>query len=93
MRIPTLLLAVLLSGCVTTEYVDRPVEVMIPMPVLCLQPGDVPELIVYPVDELTANSTDGAIVGALLATTVQQKEIEGALRALIGACTTERYEF
>ncbi len=81
-----------LSGCEHTVYVDRPVEVKIPVPVNCVQPGDTPAPMIYPVDQLGHNDSDGDIVGALLADHYQRAATEKILRDIIDACTSTEGE-
>jgi hypothetical protein len=81
-----------LSGCEHTVYQDRPVEVKIPVPVNCVQPGDTPAPMIYPVDQLTSGDSDGEIVGALLADHYQRAATEQILRDIIDACTSTKRE-
>ncbi len=81
-----LLLLALLSGCTRTIYVDRPVEVRIPVLTPCLQPSDIPEPLIYPVEQLQPGASDGDIVLALLAERDQRAGMERVLRGLLGGC-------
>jgi hypothetical protein len=77
----------LITGCAgQTQYIDRPVEVKILVPQPCLEQSDIPEPMIYPVDQLTGNDSDGEIIGALLADRTQRASMERALRQLIEAC-------
>ena len=82
-----LVLLALATGCTRTVYIDRPVEVKIPVSAPCLRPGDIPEPLIYPVDQLQQGASDGDIVLALLADRDQRQGMEGVLRGLLGGCT------
>lgn len=90
MVILIVMVVVALGGCTHTVYVDRPVEVKVPMPVACLAAADVPAPLIYPADQLNKADTDGEIVGALLADRNERDAMEKVLRGIIDACTTER---
>jgi hypothetical protein len=73
-------------GCTRTVYIDRPVEVKVPVSAPCLRPGDIPEPLIYPVDALEPGASDGDIVLALLAERDQRRGMEAVLRGLLGGC-------
>jgi len=75
-----------LSGCTHTVYVDRPVEVLVPVAAPCLAESEIPAPIIYPADQLTKGDSDGDIVGALLADRNQRAAVETVLRNIIAAC-------
>lgn len=77
----------MMVGCADMQYVDRPVEVLVPVSTSCIKPGDVPEPMIYPVAGLSKGDSDGDIVGALWAEREQRADTETVLRAIIDACT------
>jgi hypothetical protein len=81
-----LVLVLLLTGCTRTVYVDRPVDVKIPISAPCLRPGDIPPRMIYPVDTLELGASDGDIVLALLAERDQRMGMERVLRGLLSGC-------
>jgi hypothetical protein len=81
-----LVFVLLATGCTRTVYIDRPVEVKIPVSAPCLRPGDIPEPLIYPVDALEPGASDGDIVLALLAERDQRRGMERVLRGLLGGC-------
>lgn len=74
------------SACGSVEYVDRPLEVKVPVPVPCVQPGDVPPAPVYPLAHLETGASDGEVIGAMWAEIEQRGAVERQLRAILGAC-------
>ena len=74
-------------SCTRTVYVDRPIEIRIPVSAPCLRPGDIPEPLIYPVDALELGASDGDIVLALLAERDQRAGMERVLRGLLTGCT------
>ena len=74
-----------MMGCTpVTQYVDRPIEVEIPVSVPCaveIEPA--PE---YATQALTRESSDGDIIRALLVEREQRGVVEGQLRADLAGC-------
>jgi hypothetical protein len=87
LRAIILLTTLIATGCTTTEYVDRTVEVKVNVPVPCLQTSDIPPEAPYPVDQLAPGDSDGKIIGALLADRTQRAVVEALLRELLTVCT------
>jgi len=83
-----LLIAVSIAGCTRTQYVDRPVEVKVRVPAPCLEPGDIPRPMIYPVDRLQPGVSDGDLIGALLADREQRGAMEGVLRGVLEGCAS-----
>jgi hypothetical protein len=81
-----LVFVLLATGCARTVFVDRPVEIRIPVSAPCLRPSDIPEPLIYPVDALEPGASDGDIVLALLAERDQRRGMERVLRGLLGGC-------
>lgn len=81
-----------LSGCAGSDqvFIDREVEVKVQVPTPCLNEADVPAPMIYPVDQLTKNDSDGEIVRALLADRAQRITMEKLLRDILVACTNPR---
>jgi hypothetical protein len=77
---------VLLTGCTRTVYVDRPVEVKVRVPAPCLEPGDIPAPIIYPVDQLQPGVSDGDLIGALMADREHRGAMEKVLRGVLDGC-------
>lgn len=76
------------TGCTRTIYVDRPIEVKVRIPTPCLEPGDIPAPMIYPVDQLQPGVSDGDLIGALLADRGHRKAVEMVLRAALSQCST-----
>lgn len=79
-------IALVLSGCTRTVYVDRPIEVRVRVPAPCLKAGDIPAPVIYPVGQLRQGVTDGELIGALYADRAQRDLMERVLRALLQGC-------
>jgi hypothetical protein len=84
MRLVLMALILITAGCAQLE--PRTVEVKVPVPVACLNPSDIPEPMVYPVDELVPGVSDGEIIGALMAERSQRVATENLLRNLLNVC-------
>jgi hypothetical protein len=84
MRALAIAMLALLCGCTTTEYVDRPVDVYVPVPTPC--EVEVPAQVLYATDKLRASDTDFDKIKALLVERRQRAATEEALRLLLGAC-------
>ncbi|WP_035527473.1 hypothetical protein [Haliea salexigens] len=80
------LLIGVLTGCTRTQYVDRPVEVKVRVPAECLEPGDIPAPMIYPVDQLRPGVSDGDLIGALLADREHCGAMEKVLRGVLAGC-------
>jgi len=81
-----LLIAVSIAGCTRTQYVDRPVEVKVRVPAPCLEPGDIPRPMIYPVDRLQPGVSDGDLIGALHGDRLLRVGVEKVLRELLVGC-------
>lgn len=81
-----LLIAVSIGGCTRTVYLDRVVEVKIPVPVTCVQEGDIPSAMSYATADLTSDSSDGDIILALFFEIQQRRSVEQMLRGLLSGC-------
>tara|TARA_R110002072_G_scaffold218284_1_gene376017 strand:- start:476 stop:760 length:285 start_codon:yes stop_codon:yes gene_type:complete len=81
-----LLIAVSIGGCTRTIYVDRPVEVKVRVPAPCLEPGDIPAPMIYPVDQLQPGVSDGDLIGALMADREHRGAMETVLRGVLAGC-------
>lgn len=77
-----------MAGCTRTVYVDRPVEVKVQVPVSCLEPGDVPPPIEYPMDYLERGASHGDLIGSLDAEAYLREKMEGVLRGVLARCVT-----
>jgi len=82
---PVLIAIILIvAGC---GHIDpQPLEIKVPVPVPCLNPADIPEPMIYPVEELEPGVSDGEIIGALMAERTQRVATENLLRNLLIVC-------
>ena len=81
------LFLVLLTGCAADpviEYVDRPVEVKVPVVMPCQ--AVMPAVVRYATEGLKADDSDFDKIKALLVERRQRETTENELRALLGAC-------
>lgn len=79
-------LLLIITGCTRTVYVDRPIEVKVQVPTPCLEPGDVPAPMIYPVDQLQPGVSDGDLIGALHGERKLRAKMEDALREVLAGC-------
>lgn len=73
-------------GCTRTVYIDRISEVKVPIPVPCVKAEDIPQPMIYKVDQLDSDATDGEIILALFSERAQRKNMQSVLINLISAC-------
>tara|TARA_R110002074_G_scaffold396142_1_gene585209 strand:- start:2287 stop:2490 length:204 start_codon:yes stop_codon:yes gene_type:complete len=62
------------------------VEVKVRVPAECLEPGDIPAPMIYPVDQLQPGVSDGELFLGLLADRNQRAGMEKVLRELLAGC-------
>jgi len=89
MKLISLLLVVLLAGCGAAPLIKEPIEVKIPVAILCLsEPVAKPSWILDNPDLATQNVFEKAL--ALIQELEQRREYERQLEAVLLACTTKQ---
>jgi hypothetical protein len=84
-RFGVILPALWYAGCSQVEYIDRPYEVQVPIPVACVDKMPVPPS--YATDMLTESSSDADILRALVVEREQQAGYIDTLEAVLVGCS------
>ena len=81
-----ILIALLLTGCTRTIYVDRPVEHRVEVSRPCLNTSDIPPAPAYAMSQLQPGVSDGGIVLAMRQEIAERSDYTGVVVELLRGC-------